>query len=156
MKKYFLKFMISFALLLCCQNILASACNQYIGTCEYYQCQEQEYHCGEDGYLMHFGHRYCERFYQKLNERLSPKGQEWIDQVKVCLQEKMEQFTDDHSCKKLKKLAYRSHSDCYLKANFCQLSLSDKQKIIRFLGPELFKFRTQKEGFQVLYHCLKK
>jgi hypothetical protein len=67
----------------------------------------------------------------------------------------MESFETSNSCNKLKKQAYRSHSDCYLKANFCQLSFKDKQKIIAFLGPELWKFRTQKEGIQVLYQCLK-
>ncbi len=155
MKKLSLSYFLMLASLFISHKLIASPCDKYIGQCEYYLCQESEYHCGEKGYLIHFGQHYCENFYQNLNHELSPKGQVWIDNVRTCLQNKMESFEASNSCRNLKKQAYRSHSDCYLKANFCQLSFSDKKKIIAFLKPELWKFRTQKEGIQVLYQCLK-
>lgn len=143
---------------ICTGNAYASACEKYVGTCEYYQCQEQELNCGKKGYLLNYGHRFCTKFFHELDEHLSLEGKEWMKSVGNCLQQKIESFNvepNENSCSEIKKLAYRSHSDCYLSAGFCHLPLVDKMKIFVFLKGEFFKYRTQKEGIQVLFQCIR-
>ncbi|MCK6595615.1 MAG: hypothetical protein L6Q33_10470 [Bacteriovoracaceae bacterium] len=128
-------------------------CANQIGTCQYYACKEQELGCGPKGYLLNYGQRFCRKFYDELEMKLTATGSMWIQEAATCLQEKIEFESHTQDCKKMRKFAYSSHSNCYSKANFCQLPLEDKVKIIRFLNSELHKFQTQKEGIQVLFNC---
>lgn len=130
-----------------------SHCANEIGTCQYYQCKEQEFQCGDSGYLLQYGYRFCQKFFNELDEKLSAEGSLWIQNAASCLQEKIENESSNMNCKQLKKFAYSSHSSCYSEASFCQIPLEDKYKIIRFLKSELHKFQTQKEGIQVLFNC---
>lgn len=131
-------------------------CANQIGTCGYYTCKESELQCGSKGYLLEYGHRYCNKFFSELESQLTSSGSQWIQNAATCLQEKIEfNSQSDKNCKKVKKLAYSSHSVCYSKASFCELPFEDKFKIISFLKKELYKVQTQKEGLQVLLNCFR-
>lgn len=129
-------------------------CINQVGSCSYYLCKENELNCGPKGYLVNYGYRYCNKFYQELESKLTASGSQWIQEAAVCLQEKIEHTTTaSTSCLNVKKIAYASHSDCYSQASFCELPIEDKFKIIKFLKYEAFKYQTQKEGLQVLFSC---
>src|SRR5690349_5445139 len=42
--------------------------------------------CGPDGYLLGYGTKYSQRFYNHTRPQMSARGQRWIDDVLVCLQ----------------------------------------------------------------------
>lgn len=131
-----------------------ASCFNQIGSCNYYSCKESEQNCGPKDYLLNYGQRYCNKFYQELEKKLTAIGSQWIQDAAICLQEEIEKNTQlDTSCANIKKNAYASHSLCYSRASFCELPIEDKYKIIKFLKNELFKFQTQKEGLQILFNC---
>ena len=63
------------------------------GQCSYYSCLEEIANCGEDGYLLDFVGKYCNRFTQITRPRLSEFGKVWLDVVRECLPENSLAFT---------------------------------------------------------------
>ena len=50
--------------------------------CNYYRCREQVAQCGEEGYLLGYVGRYCDRFSTVTEPVLSPRGAEWMKKVR--------------------------------------------------------------------------
>ncbi len=147
--------LILFSFILGIENSKASVCQKYLGTCDYYLCQESEHHCGNEGYFVGYGHHFCSKFFIELEDSLSSSGKLWVNKVAQCLQKKMEKQNKASSCDTISANAYSVHSECYVEADYCHLTFEDKVKILKLLKPELIKFKTQKEGLQVFYGCLK-
>ena len=92
----------------------------------FYRCAEQTLHCGPDGYLIGYGTRYAERFYRHTRPWMSPAGQQWIDDVLVCLQEELRDSIDaETSCEDVRTIAFDTHPDCYVSRGFCDLPFTD-------------------------------
>ncbi len=112
------------------------SCASLLGSCEYYSCVEaQRISCGETGYALGYGQVYCEKFTAmsfapsrtKLEATLFPAdGGEWRDEVRSCLQEKLEEYfaqEEQPTCSSLRTFAFASHPYCYTKGpSFCELS----------------------------------
>jgi hypothetical protein len=101
----------------------------------FYLCAEQladfGHGCGPDGYLLGYGTRYSQRFYQQARPRMSARGQRWIDSVLVCLQDDLRETIDaTTSCDDIWSLAFDSHPACYLQAGFCTLSPFDIAHVV--------------------------
>jgi len=118
------------------------SCSDYIGmdgcaSCEYYFCRDAQrpQPCGEKGYYQGFVGRYCNLFTEATVPRLSPKGQDWIANVRTCLQLSMEEASDDWSCDEVKKFGYDAHPDCYVDTGFCELSITDMIAIFNTVSP---------------------
>ena len=99
----------------------AESCSDLIGeqgcdACNYYLCREQTRGeaCGADGYLLGFVRRYCVLFTEKTSPRLSSLGQQWIDDVRPCLQMALEELPDSASCQETRDYGYASHPGCYV------------------------------------------
>lgn len=113
-----------------------SSCRHLMGTCDYYRCiEDQEISCGDQGYLLGFGGYYCDKFSAKdfeewktpRRQRLFPSdANQWRDQVRLCLQEQMEEFLEAEpqaSCKQVQDFAFGSHPTCYTYApSFCHMT----------------------------------
>jgi hypothetical protein len=96
----------------------------------FYTCAEDALGCGEDGYLLGYGARYAERFYQQTRPTMSLRGRLWIDDVLICLQDELRASIDTgSSCAEVRTIAFDSHPDCYIEAGFCSLPLSDVVKV---------------------------
>ncbi|MBR56813.1 MAG: hypothetical protein CMH54_02015 [Myxococcales bacterium] len=135
-----------------------SSCSDYIGmdgcaSCEYYFCRDAERaeSCGEKGYYQGFVGRYCVLFTQETVPRLSPKGQEWIAKVRTCLQESMEDVSDDMSCKEVKDYGYAAHPGCYVDTGFCELSLTDMIAIFNTVSP----LEMGLQPFSTAFQCMR-
>ena len=88
--------------------------------------------CGPDGYLLGYGTRYSSRFYRETRPRMSARGQQWIDDVLVCLQQTLHDAIDaETSCEDIRTIAFDSHPACYVDAGFCTLPLGDVWQVVR-------------------------
>lgn len=79
-------------------------------------------------YFENYGEKYCNIYLEKEKD-LSPKGQQWSQNVRQCLQDNViEIMQNNPSCSDLKTQAIAGHSSCYLDGpiSFCDLPISDQ------------------------------
>jgi hypothetical protein len=137
---------------LCEQTVpeLPTDCTQYLGedgcaSCDYYLCKEAAdgaSACGEDGYYLRYGFKYCERISLVTRPQLSAAGQVWLDEARVCLMRTIEREIDgNESCETLTQIAFDSHPDCYIEAGFCDLPVSDMWAVFTTVDPSDFELQ---------------
>ncbi len=111
-------------------------CSKLVGTCDYYLCVEDErLSCGETGYPVGYGKRYCEILsgidYPQVTDTHAREvhpadGNVWKEDVRSCLQVEMEKYFSTHkkpSCDELRAFAFGSHPKCYTQTtSFCDLN----------------------------------
>jgi hypothetical protein len=135
-------------------------CADLIGSCAYYECIDQErLSCGEDGYALGYGKKYCERF-SAMDFKDNPppfsgdlypaKGNEWRDNVRSCLQESMEAWfasDEEKDCSALRAFAFDSHPACYTeRPSFCELTPENVIRVgLTIQLNDLFKAESQKQ-----------
>ncbi len=118
------------------QHAFALDCNNPGATlsCDYYrQCLEPRFKCGETGYPIGYGERYCKKFLSlntPNNSSLSPSGVRWRNSTLKCLQIELDLGVSNNSfssCNELTDYAFDSHPGCYTlaSANICDLPISD-------------------------------
>ncbi|MES2801478.1 MAG: hypothetical protein V4654_03215 [Bdellovibrionota bacterium] len=137
-------------------SLHASECAKALGTCEYYQCLEKQENCGKDGYYIKFGVHYC-RKYQAEQSEYTARGQEFLDNIRVCLQEELER---EHQragelpkCSKVKKFAVETHKHCYSENNFCSLPKTDQYHVKLAAKKEIFDFQMLRFAFWLEKSC---
>lgn len=113
-------------------------CIEEIGNCSYYMCLEDGLNCGNESYLISYGHKMCNR-YDSMKEHFSYDGLYWIFGVRECLQKYIHNFLleyeDDEGkeynyasmCHDIEKVAFESHTECYTddNHNICDLNVND-------------------------------
>lgn len=119
------------------------------GQCTFYaQCLEVQYHCGEDGYPLGYGQKYCDKFntvLQSSPEQFSSKAIKWTLDTMQCLQRALvtdviqSQLADNvlcpyMDCHKVQEIAFESHAACYLDNGICSLQIWDWIEIVRIVG----------------------
>ena len=100
-------------------------------SCDFYsECVEEKITCGNEGYALGYGDKYCNRF--KDETSFSEEGAAWRDNTLVCLQTKLLPFVEhDHpaelSCQGLRQAAFDSHPPCYTSPGYsiCDLGVGD-------------------------------
>ncbi len=111
-------------------------CSKLIGSCDYYVCVEEErLSCGDSGYPIGYGKRYCEilssiDYPQAKDEHAKAvhpaDGNVWKSDVRTCLQVEMDKYfaaNKKPSCDQLRSFAFGSHPKCYTqKTSFCDLN----------------------------------
>tara|TARA_R110000868_G_scaffold64598_5_gene194094 strand:- start:8557 stop:8985 length:429 start_codon:yes stop_codon:yes gene_type:complete len=140
--------MLKFVFLLLIQFSLHNA---YGGECDAYTVLEEQYQCGDSGYPLRFGQKYCQKFIDK-RQNFSPEGQMWLAQVRECL------ITEANSisaidCRELKKLAFESHGECYERTGFCDLSTGDRRELYKMIVPQFWRVRLIVDGLNLLKRC---
>lgn len=106
------------------------------GACGYYRCREAQAGCGEEGYLLGYVGRYCDRFATVTAPRVSAAAAEWLGRVRTCLVDYMaEEVPADASCEEIHRMGTASHTDCYVEAGFCELSILDWFAIVHTIDP---------------------
>lgn len=101
--------------------------------CDYYRCRDAQAagQCGDDGYYLGFGYRYCLRYAQVTEPRMSDEGQAWSAANRACLIESLEaNVPDSDDCHALIDAGYGTHAGCYRETGFCNLSLPDIQRVV--------------------------
>ena len=129
-------------------------CSNLGDSCSYYKCEEINRRCGDKGYLIRFGLKYCEKIKSKEN-RFSTDGKIWMNETRRCLISKVMEIDSMISCRNLKKEAFKSHGPCYVNNGYCTLSKSDKKVILSLIKGQIFNFKTWLAGIRVLSSCSK-
>jgi hypothetical protein len=125
-----------------------------IGGCQYYETLSTSMGCNDSGYLMHFGYKYCIKFFVE-EPIFSPRGMRVLDQIRTCLQQKLEQ-APGLTCSNVEDIAVDSHATCYEESGFCSLNLIEQGIIGTTILPSLVDPRVEATLEQVQQYCLTK
>lgn len=134
-------------------------CQTYIGSCDFYLCQNLKNPCGLDDYNLGYGYKYCSKSKFKLfDQMISAAGKKWVTDVISCLQRKnledAKKLTHtDLMCFDIENYAINSHADCYVKSGFCKLNLVEKLKIINTVKNEILTPNAIFFGTDLLLQC---
>lgn len=96
--------------------------------CRYYACREaaRTDSCGPGGYYLGYALKYCQRLSGRVAAKMSPQGKRWLDEVRRCLPEHMEEHvSDEATCRDVSDHGISSHRDCFLEAGVCDLPMGD-------------------------------
>jgi len=113
--------------------------NNSCGQCQYYSCLEEKAQCGEEGYLLNFVGKYCERFTQITYPRLTEFGKVWLEGVRECLIYNMDNdYYEGESCESIEDRGIKDHIECYVGTGICSLPISDWVNILSTIKPGEF------------------
>jgi hypothetical protein len=132
---------------------MATSCAAEIGSCEYYQCLEDEVRtCGLNGYALGYVKPYCEKFVaidfpevdSAWSEEIFPDdANPWRDNVLNCLQVSMEDFLDKNesaSCDAVRNFGFASHPICYTSGpSFCAITPQNVFRVGLAIGPSILR-----------------
>lgn len=137
-------------------------CQNFIGSCDFYLCQDKENPCGIEGYNLNFGYKYCSSSqFSLLKKMQTTAGQGWVRGVISCLQKKsfsISKFLDKNlpagiRCEKIQTESFNSHPDCYVESGFCDLPLKEKMHIAGLIKNDIFTQNTFSEALSILKLC---
>ncbi len=127
-------------------------------TCAFYSaCLEQAHSCGEPGYAIGYGEKYCSRY--DVDQTFSPEGLVWRDAVLHCLQEALVPelaIASKTTCDALTTFAFDSHPGCYTASpSICFLPPSDVLNVVSVIdGKDLLSLRSAKQMASVAATCV--
>jgi hypothetical protein len=153
----------SFVTLAACAAPLSRNCAFYA------QCLDRAVTCGESGYALGFGEKYCNGF---RRSEFSEKGTAWVNSVMLCLQTALvpavQSATSGYAraslapastatCQRTLDQAFASHPGCYTQpsASICFLGPGDIAKIFGVIGAkEVFTARTSAQIATTVGTCV--
>lgn len=131
------------------------------GSCDYYpNCVEAKVRCGDQGYALGYGGKYCRRFSEET--RFSPEGAIWRNNTRLCLQKSLASLMENQSiptisCERIMDFAFDSHPDCYTRpaSSICRLSFSDVYLIFNLIeNYDKISPRGLKQIRSITHKCL--
>lgn len=136
---------------------LASCATPRPDNCSYYSaCLERQQPCGENGYALGYGEKYCNAFAN--NAGFSPAGVAWVNGTMLCLQRHLAaEPVQSMSCSAITDDAFASHPDCYTQpgASICDLGPSDALQVLNTISAtDLLSSRALKQEAQVVRTCV--
>ena len=83
--------------------------------CKWYEyCLEKRHPCPKDNYALKYAKYFCDK-YGDAYSQFSEKGKEWIDGVRLCLQNSLVPMLHENiTCAEMKREAFDAHVCCYL------------------------------------------
>ncbi len=130
----------------CKEEVEFNACIDFLDSegcaqCGYYSCLEEKVSCGDEGYLIDFVGKYCNRFTSVTYDRLSVFGKVWMDSVRECLIYNLDKdYYDGESCESIEKRGIEDHIECYVNSGICSLPIKDWFNIMSTIAPQDFPF----------------
>jgi hypothetical protein len=142
-----------------CRTPVANNCGFYAG------CLERSLSCGEEGYALGFGEKFCTDF---RTAKVTAQGDRWMRQTMTCLQEALVPKVaasfgtagvtgSAQACERISRDAFASHAACYAAKDnsICFLPPSDLAEIMGTIGGrELLRSRTSSQVVSVAGICL--
>ncbi len=123
--------------------------------CEDYKELNYQLNCQAKDYLMSYGYKYCKKFENTINEKLSAQAQAWSKKTKKCLISNLKDFIkyNSPSCKELSSFAITDHTKCYIESGFCELKKKDKFVIYKSIDNK-FNLSFLSQAVQLNLGCL--
>ena len=148
-------------------STLSSNFNDYdsvANECNFYEkVLEERYPCGEAGYAVGYGGKYCRAFDASRNE-FTVKGNKWRIATMKCLINSLRKFllgnyaNESVSCDEIKEYGFDTHPTCYTAGSpsFCDLNLKDYKAILGVIQKkDLLSKLGRKQIAQVARICLR-
>jgi len=134
--------------------------------CSWYSdCLEAKYNCGDTGYPIGYGEKFCNLFQQNY-QSFSSQGQAWINAVRKCLQVTLvpvlQTSAASLTCYQLKTKAFDSHVPCYISPapgiSVCNLRCGEFVNLFNVIKSSFVSdlVETAKEAAKVLAQCVAK
>lgn len=146
------KFIFIFLAIMCPLLAYSDTCVPSNNSCEFYECKENEFQCGSKGYWMSFGKPFCQKFLDH-EQSFSDSSRNWLQDVRLCLQERVAETASTISCKKIHKFAMHSHVSCYVDTGFCDLSFTEQFVVYWHLKSALSDIETWREAHLLRRAC---
>lgn len=141
-----------------CKTPVPMNCGFYAG------CVERSLPCGEHGYALDFGERFCGKF---RSADLSERGTAWMKQAMKCLQTTLldeiptafapvQSRGRAQACEELSAAAFASHPRCYTapENSICFLPPADLAVVLETIGEEeLWRSRTSSQVLSTIGIC---
>lgn len=146
-----------------CQNPPVQSCNFYR------ECLEDTYQCGNSGYALGYGEKYCNRFLS-IEKKLSEEGKLFNQLTRSCLQKKLIPILnlefqkliqiEKPLCSEILDYAFDSHPECYTEHDhsICFLNPVTDLPIIfsQYKTKDLLTQKSMKQMLQVAGACIGK
>lgn len=129
-----------------------TSCKPEADTCDFYLCKEMNDPCGNRGYWLAYGYKYC-RIFITQTQNFPESSKEWMVKTRYCLQKSISLDTRELSCSGDRDAAMDSHVHCYVDSGFCDLSIKERASIIWLLRSAMIMPMTYVEGLEVEYQC---
>ncbi|XP_061164014.1 uncharacterized protein LOC133173102 [Saccostrea echinata] len=133
--------------------------NAASGSCNFYDCFEQRFPCGNCGFSKHYGTYDCEKFYQPVYyNQFNDLGKRWIKATGDCLINTLKQFytQDTVRCRMIKTTMMDHVSTCYLhnaaNISFCDVFWDNRDALMGVY--EASSFLQPTEIHRVLFEVL--
>lgn len=129
-------------------------------SCDFYLEAEKVMNCRvtSPSYLLDYGYKYCEA-YKKIANQFSQKGQIWLSQTGLCLQEMLYDNREKRfpTCQQLEDFAFDSHAICYKQYGICDLDFSDRYLLLDTIETtDLLSDKSFDQILNVTLTCLNK
>jgi hypothetical protein len=143
--------------------------------CTFYDCAadaaQGQLGCNKQGnnYFHDYGRKYCNKFVDVTYANLSARGQRWMNETLVCLQDALKRgcaLNRCNSCSALARWAFDSHPACYVgrdpisnrndpnRTSICTLNPSDAYNISTTpTAEDLFTWNSGRQVAQVAGLC---
>lgn len=153
MKAFYLLLVIVFGWILNLQaQAVSSECKPEANSCDFYLCKEMNDPCGNRGYWLAYGYKYC-RIFLTQTQHFPEASKDWMLKTRLCLQQSINHDTRELSCAADREAAMDSHVHCYIDSGFCDLSIKERAAIIWLLRSAMIMPMTYVEGLEVEYQC---
>ncbi|ULU11386.1 hypothetical protein L3Y34_015088 [Caenorhabditis briggsae] len=124
--------------------------------CDTYEIVERKFHCGPHGYLLHYGLRNCLVFNnQSILDQFTPKGREFVGCSTGCLVKAILNISEfSTSCLQIQEEAFKSHVDCYLNCNFCDVCKTEKLAFLKsYDWSDFLSFAALQQVYAIVRKC---
>lgn len=164
--------MLVFATLIMHQLGLAAGSNQGVSSnelgslnddcvsrgCAAYPCFEETAHCGNEGYLIAFGEKYCRRFISpEIYATFDEPGKKFINCTSKCLIENMGKYMTTHdpiNCDDLTNSGYNAQTSCYMDCDFCTVCKTNKAALFHVYDfGDIFSVQALKQVIAAISQC---
>ncbi|CAL2030439.1 unnamed protein product [Caenorhabditis brenneri] len=143
-------------LVILCTLILTISSTADPDICEKYEIIERKFHCGPRGYPLNYGLRNCLNFNnQSTLDRFTPKGREFVGCSTHCLTKAIINISEfSTSCAQIQEEAFKSHVDCYLHCNFCEVCKTEKLAFMKsYDWTDFLSFVALEQVFRIIRKC---
>ncbi|CAF2815780.1 unnamed protein product [Rotaria sp. Silwood2] len=130
--------------------------NPPMQSCAFYlSCLEAKAPCGPNGYAYSYGMKNCIKFSNRLKS-FSSHGQTWIWNTMNCLQKALVSPLKncEKDCLTLRKMAFDSHPECYIKNGVCNLPPFDWMTIVSIVGKDLLSLEGFIQALKTAPQCI--
>ncbi|KAI6192054.1 hypothetical protein M3Y97_00294400 [Aphelenchoides bicaudatus] len=125
--------------------------------CNSYNTLERQFKCGQSGYFIGYGLRYCNRFFNKdYYSHFDNTGKHFVNCTGPCLIDELKSFlktTPKAGCQAITNKAFGTHVDCYVKCGFCKACKTNKDALRRIYE---FKDFLSTKALETVEDTLKK